>query len=217
MQELSRIILTNLGQGEGSADALQSSLVALLRNPHPHVQRTGAQTIRQLLVPHRAGRPAPLPADAADLSAAICGMFSTLHAHIMYESLELAAGALSRPSTRSSMLRLLAALLRPGPYPPPPPGGPWRGEITLPAAVDPDDAPPPALASQAAAARLVVSYLQPACGGDVGVGDDGVDAATCAAVAEGMAEAGVADGLLVALANTDYLESKKQARCDLYR
>ena len=187
---------------------MQRCLISLLRSPHPHVQRTSAQVARQLLShPHPdSGAIGSLPtAGAADeLADAICGLFSTLHAHVMYESLELAAGALACEATRPAMIRLLVSNLRPAHYSAPQ-GGPWRGIITLPSSTDPDDNPPAALASQAAVSRLVASFLQPS-------SSHGAAADSCAVVAESMAREGVVEGLLVALANTDYVESKTQVQ-----
>ena len=208
VQELSRIVLVNLGTDCSSPETLQEGLVDLLRCPHPHVQRTAAQVVRQLLNPPHAGSgaagPLPTAGSAEGLADAICSLFSTLHAHVMYESLELASSALAREVTRPAMVRRLAANLRPEPYPAPQ-DGPWRGVITLPSAAGSEDEPPAALASQAAVARLVASFLQTdVCGG--------AEAATCAAVADMMTQEGVLEGLLVALANKDYLESKSQVR-----
>jgi hypothetical protein len=69
------------------------------------------------------------------------------------------------------------------------------------------DAPPAALASQAAAARVVSGFL-------LADGGGWVDVLTCIAFAGSMAVEGLPEGLLVALASTDYLESKLQVRND---
>ena len=70
--------------------------------------------LRQLLAPPVVDGSWPMiPSPDLNLVGAICGMFSSLNPHIMYESLELAMCMLSHDSTSLRMIKALDVILRP--------------------------------------------------------------------------------------------------------
>jgi hypothetical protein len=208
--ELARGLLVNLGRGRKASSGLDQNLISLLHSDEPKVQRTAANVLRQLLAPAKVeGVAAATP--SVEIISALYRMFASSQVHVLYEAQELGLLAISHRVTCAEMVRSAVAMLRPEPYSfssrrlhTPSDAelyGSGLGDATL---FDDDTPLPETLLRQSSAARLIASYVGNRQGGSLL--PDNVDLDK---VMEHMIQEGVVPNLLIAVANTDFVDSKK--------
>ena len=208
--ELIRSVLIGLGRGNKKVSDMQAKLVICLHNNDALVQRTASQVIRQLLSPAALDGVAAVPPDPS-LVEAVNAIFCRQNVYVLYEAQELGMTALAEIETRQAMIDSIARMLQPPS---------WSYERPI---ATPDDAalydttaspaaksyfskaegsPPEVLLQQAASCRLTWSFLK---------NKEEKRAASREEVMKRFVETGVIGGLLVAMSNVHYSESKKHA------
>jgi hypothetical protein len=208
--ELARGLLVNLGRGRKASTGLDQNLISLLHSDEPKVQRTAANVLRQLLAPAKVeGVAAATP--SVEIISALYRMFASSQVHVLYEAQELGLLALCHRVTCAEMVRSAVAMLRPDPYSfssrrlQTPTDAELYGSALGDATLFDDDTPlPETLLRQSSAARLIASYVSNGQGGSLLPDNVGFDK-----VMEHMIQEGVVPNLLVAIANTDFVDSKK--------